>query len=222
MSEIMFDGGFFEDMMLTAVYFNKNGHVTQFYKQMDRVCLYYNRTTAEKAKGNSAKLKVKQLIQSRFRVLLFTANMFEVVISMFEKYLSHGQQYIDMGVAYDSIGQFEAGAAYHTKAYKLLKRNPGITQSALDRYSKSITGYARYYFAIKDMQNNEQYQDEIEGVSIFDEAVALSNDYDLHKTGFKVLSTDELLKLETTIKHFHVFKRDHVDRRLEQSSEGAI
>ena len=143
--------------------------------------------------------------------------MFEVLISMFEKYLSHGQQYIDMGVAYDSIGQFEAGAAYHTKAYKLLKRNPGITQSALDRYSKSITGYARYYFAIKDMQNNEQYQDEIEGVSIFDEAVALSNDYDLHKTGFKVLSTDELLKLETTIKHFHVFKRDHVDRRLESN-----
>ena len=137
LSEIMFDGGFFEDMMLSAVYFNKNGHVEQFYRQMDRLCLYYNRTTAEKTKGNSAKLKVKQLVQSRFRVLLFTANMFEVLISMFEKYLSHGQQYIDMGVAYDSIGQFEAGAAYHTKAYNFSA--PRITQSALDRYSK-ITG----------------------------------------------------------------------------------
>ena len=38
-------------MMLSAVYFNKNGHVEQFYRQMDRLCLYYNRTTAEKTKG---------------------------------------------------------------------------------------------------------------------------------------------------------------------------
>ena len=35
------------------------------------------------------------------------------------------------------------------------------------------------------MQNNEQYQDEIEGVSIFDEAVALSNDYDLLKQALR-------------------------------------
>ena len=62
--------------------------------------------------------------------------------------------------------------------------------------TRKHNGLCTLYFAIKDMQNNEQYKDEIEGVSILDEAAALSNDYDLHKTGFKVLSTDELLKLE--------------------------
>ena len=56
---------------------------------------------------------------------------------------------------------------------------------------------------IDQLRSNEQYRD------------AKLKLYDINKTGFKVTSKIEILKIERKIKHFNVYKNNHVDRRLE-------
>eukprot|EP00943_MAST-04B_sp_MAST-4B-sp1_P003222 g3222.t1 len=229
LSEIVFDDGFFEDLMFNAIRFNKNGNMKKFYKQVENVYKYFTLTATEsgmkakkKAKrrrANDRKDKKTQQLLSKpmFCVLLYTANMFEELIKLWKTYnllrydFSDGQRYTDLGVAYDSIGKFDIGARYHEKAYKVHLNNPKVSQSTLNRYSKSITSYARYYFYAKDMRKHTVKtinDNQIPGTNIIDQAASLKL-YNINNTGFKVSSDEDILGMENSFKHLKIYENNH-------------